>query len=90
MIPISKYYTRSNFIQTINSNNNNNNNNNSNNSNTNSLMIIDKNTISLVTVTLTPLNLNLYKQDILDWEPIGGVCLTNIIILYNKHTINFY
>lgn len=59
-MPISKYYTRSNFIQTVNPNSNSNN-------NTNSLMIIDKNTISLLTVTLPPLNLNLFKQDILDW-----------------------
>ncbi len=59
-MPISKYYTRSNFIQTVNPSSNSNN-------NTNSLMIIDKNTISLLTVTLPPLNLNIFKQDILDW-----------------------
>lgn len=57
---------------------------------TGSLLVIDKNCVNFVTVTLPPLGLNLFKQEFLDWEPTGGLCLSLILILYHKHTINFY
>lgn len=58
--------------------------------NSGSLFLIDKNSVSFLTVNLSPLGLGLFKQEFLDWEPLGGVCLASVLILYDKHKINFY
>lgn len=73
--PIFKYYTKSNCIQTINQT---------------SILIIDKTTITFATIKMMPLTIAPFKVEVLDWEPLGGVCLTLSLILYDKHTINFY
>ena len=83
LTPINKYYTKSNYVQAMSTHINNN-------ANNGSMLIIDKNCINFVTVNLPPLSIALFKQDFLDWEPIGGVCLSSILILYDKHKINFY
>lgn len=74
-MPIFKYYTRCTFIETMGAG---------------SLLIIDKNSVSFVTACMAPLGLAAFKQEILDWEPLGGVCLTAVLILHDRHTINFY
>lgn len=58
--------------------------------NSGSILIIDKNYVHFASVNLPPLNIALFKQEYLDWEPAGGLCLSSILILFNKHTINFY
>lgn len=75
LTPVCRYYTKSNFVQAMDSG---------------SLVVIDKNSVSFLTINLAPLSLGLFKQDFLDWEPIGGVCLSSVLILFDKHKINFY
>lgn len=83
LLPINKYYTKSNFVQVIHSHD-------SDHGSDSSMIVIDKNCVNFLTVNVPPLSLGLFKQTFLDWEPRGGLCLSSVLILFDKHTINFY
>ena len=53
-------------------------------------MLIYKNTLTFLKPKCPPLRLIEYQQEYLDWEPVGGLAMTNMVILYDKATIAFY
>ena len=53
-------------------------------------MVIAKNIVTFLKPVLHPLRFIEAQQEFLEWEPLGGLCLSNSVILYDIHSILFY
>lgn len=60
------------------------------NSSTFELLSVDRNTVTVFRLSLSPLKYLEHQQSFIDWEAQGGLILKAYIILYDKHSINFY
>lgn len=54
------------------------------------IMTLYKNVLTFLKPKCLPLRLIEYQQEYLEWEPVGGLALGSLIILYDKSTIAFY
>jgi hypothetical protein len=53
-------------------------------------MTLHQNILTFLKPKCPPLRLIEYQQTYLDWEPIGGLSMSNLVVLYDKTTIAFY
>lgn len=60
------------------------------NADTKELLVLYQNEITILRPALVPLQFVNTQQSFIDWEPQGGILLSNAIVLYGTHSIVFY